>query len=88
MSLYRRRSGISENRMGDDLFLVDPASGEIHHLDATAIALWTLLADPRDEAEIVATFAAAFPGQPVETLRADLRRALDAMLDGGLVETA
>ncbi|MEC9346023.1 MAG: HPr-rel-A system PqqD family peptide chaperone [Pseudomonadota bacterium] len=88
MSAYRRRPGISENRMGNDLFLVDPASGEIHHLDATAIALWTLLAEPRDEAEIVATFAAAFPDQPVETLQSDLRLALHAMRDGGLIEIA
>lgn len=86
MTRYRRRPDISENRMGDDLFLVDPVSGEIHHLDMTATALWTLLAEPADMDGIIAIFGAAFPDQSAARLRADLEPALSAMIDGGLVE--
>lgn len=85
MTTYRRRDEVSESRIDDDLFLVDPATAEIFHLDRMAAALWTLLAEPTERATIDATFAAAFPEIAQDVLAGDIDAALADLLDGSLV---
>jgi len=73
---FRRRPDIGETEVDADLFLVDPRSEEIYHLDAHAAGLWRLLAEPRDRAEIEQVFAAAFPEADADRVRRDLDQAL------------
>ena len=84
---YSRRNGVTQTPVGDDLFLVDLATGEIFHLDRSAGGLWTLLEQPSDFAGILATFGAAFPEAPRDQLELDLRSALATLMSMGLVIT-
>ena len=84
---YVRRSGVSETAIGDELFLVDIASGELFHLDRSARGLWTMLAEPSAFDAILATFREAFPEQPADRLERDLRQALAQLMARGLVVT-
>jgi hypothetical protein len=84
---YARRSGISETVVGEDLFLADPASGELYHLDASARGLWTVLAEPVSFETIRATFREAFPDADPERMERDLRQALATLMARGLAIT-
>ena len=84
---YRRRSGVTETPVTDELFLVDTASGELFHLDRGARGLWTLLAEPAEFSGILATFREAFPETPAGQLERDLRQALATLMGRGLVVT-
>jgi PqqD family protein of HPr-rel-A system len=84
---YARRKGVSETAIGEELFLVDPASGELFHLDRGARGLWTLLAEPSRLESILATFRDAFPDEAGDRLERDLRQALAQLMARGLVVT-
>jgi hypothetical protein len=84
---YSRRSGVSETPVGDDLFLVDGAKGELFHLDRSARGLWTLLDQPMEFAAILETFGEAFPDTPRDRLERDLRNALATLMSRSLVIT-
>jgi hypothetical protein len=84
---YARRGGVSETAIGDELFLVDVASGELFHLDRGARGLWTMLAEPSPFEAILATFREAFPDEPGDRLERDLRQALAQLMARGLVLT-
>jgi sensor domain CHASE-containing protein len=83
---YRRCAGVSETRVDDDLFLVEPASDEVFYLDTNGAALWRLLAEPKSMSEIERVFASAFPDVPAERLRHDLHSILAEMTRRRLVE--
>lgn len=85
MSTWQRAEGVSENPMDDDLFLVAPVSGEIVHLDRMGAAIWHLLAEPQEMAEMQAVFATAFPDADADTLHGDLEQALETLKAAGLV---
>jgi hypothetical protein len=84
---YARRSGVSETAIGDELFLVDVASGELFHLDRSARGLWTMLAEPSAFDAILATFREAFPDEAGDRVERDLRRAIAQLMARGLVVT-
>jgi Coenzyme PQQ synthesis protein D (PqqD) len=84
---YSRRSGVSETPVGDDLFLVDTAKGELFHLDRSARGLWALLDQPMEFAAILKTFSEAFPETPCDQLERDLRNALATLMSRALVIT-
>jgi hypothetical protein len=84
---YSRRSGVSETPVGDDLFLVDTAKGELFHLDRGARGLWALLDQPMEFAAILKTFSEAFPETPRDQLEHDLRNALATLMSRALVIT-
>jgi hypothetical protein len=61
---YKRRTGVSETAIDDELFLADSSSGELFHLDRTATGLWTLLAEPSAFETILGTFSRGLSGHP------------------------
>lgn len=86
MSRYRRRAGINETPVEDELFLIAGDGGDIFHLDRLAMSIWRALAEPASEAELLALFGQAFPGTPADTIEQDLAGALATLLRGELVE--
>lgn len=82
---YRRNPAVSETRVDDDLFLVEPESQEVFYLDPVASGLWRALAEPRTEEDIVALFAAAFPDTARADIARDIAMALAEMERRGLV---
>ncbi len=86
MTLFRRAAGVSENPMGDDLFLVAPRNGEIVHLDQLASAVWRMLDEPCSAAGMEAVFREAFPDVAAGRLSVDLRAALQTLIAAELVQ--
>ena len=84
---YARRGGVSETAIGDELFLVDLASGALFHLDRSARGLWTMLAEPSAFEAILATFREAFPQEPADRLERDFRAAIAQLMGRGLLVT-
>jgi hypothetical protein len=82
---YRRRADVSETAVEEDLFLHDPLSRELYHLDRTARALWTALAEPHDLAGLTTLFAMAFPDAASERIGVDLETTLAELVGRGLV---
>ena len=82
---YRRNDAASETEIDGEIFLVEPDSEEIYHLDSTGSALWRLLAEPQEFEEILAVFSDAFPEVAADQLEHDLRRALTALTGRELV---
>ena len=85
---YARRAGIEETPLAEEVFLVDPATQGLFHLDRMARALWTLLAEPAAFEDILATFGEGFPEIAPAELERDLRQALAGLMARGLVVTA
>lgn len=66
-----------------EVFLVKAGVEDIHHLDALASGLWRFLEDPRQLLELESVFEAAFPDVPTDTIRRDLSRTLDSLIEAG-----
>ncbi|WP_417519931.1 PqqD family protein [Minwuia sp.] len=82
----QRAAGVTVSEMDGDLFLVRPESGEIWHLDAMGAAIWNAVEPPVARDELVSLFAAAFPDRAPGEIAGDVGRAVDALLDGALLE--
>ena len=86
---YLRNPGVNVTEIDQEIFLVDPDDGEVFYLDEISSALWRFIEEPRDAAEIAATFGAAFPDIPAEKIAADIDSALRELTERGLaVKTA
>jgi hypothetical protein len=73
---WQRNPAISETTIDDEIFLVEPDSQEVFYLDRISSGLWRILAEPREEAEVVSLFAAAFPDTPRPTIARDIAAAI------------
>lgn len=82
---YARNPEVRATDVDGEFFLVEPASGEIFYLDSVASGLWRLLAEPQEEAVLLATYREAFPEQPPAQLDADVGAALKVLVEGRLV---
>ena len=85
--LFRRRPGINETPVENELFLIAGDSGDIFHLDQMAMAIWRALEAPAGKADLQALFTDAFPETPTATIERDLAAALATLLQGELIET-
>lgn len=83
---YRRRPDVNQTPVEDELFLIAEDSGDIFHLDRAAMSIWSALAEPASEAELLALFTQAFPETPADIIEQDLKAALTMLLDGELIE--
>lgn len=86
--LYRRRSDVDLREVGEEAFLIDASSGRIHHLNATAAALWRMLMEPRRLADMVEAFGEAFPEISRRTLKKRLRALLSELQENDLLIAA
>lgn len=71
-----RNPAVNNTEVDGEVFLVEPESEDVIHLDKLASALWRYLAAPRQRDEIMEVFAAAFPKVRRSRLRRDLARAI------------
>lgn len=83
----RKRKGIKETLIGDELFLTDEKGEELVVLNASALFAWSLCADHTEE-EMVEVLAELYPEVEKEVLVTDLRAALQRFSDSGLLEDA
>ena len=64
-TVYIRNPAVSATEIDAETFLVEPDEGEVFYLDEVSSALWRFLSEARQQAEIIETFAAAFPGTEI-----------------------
>lgn len=76
---WQRNPATSETTVEDETFLVEPESQEVFYLDRVSSGLWRVLAEPYDEAGLVALFVTAFPDTPRPTIARDIAAALAEM---------
>ena len=84
-TLYVRNPAVTETTLDDDVFLVEPETGEVFYLNAVTSGLWTLFAAPTSVSDAVAAYRAAFPDEPAEKIVADVRGATADMLARDLI---
>lgn len=85
--IYERDPLTTVTEVDDEMFLVKPGVEDIHHLDLVASGIWRFLGVHRGLEEMHAVLAEAFPDIPSQTLREDLDRALNDMIEAGFVRT-
>lgn len=76
---YVQRPGIIQDRIDDDLFLVDTTENRIHALNAMAAAIWQLLAEPTSSDDLCAVFREEFPQVSPNRLKRDIDETLTWM---------
>ena len=70
---------MTQTTLDDDVFLVEPASGEVFYLNAVTSGLWNLFAEPSTRADALDTYRAAFPDAPDDDVSKDVSAAIDDM---------
>jgi cytosine/adenosine deaminase-related metal-dependent hydrolase len=85
--MYERDPLTTVTEVDGEMFLVKPGVEDIHHLDQIASGIWRFLGVTRGLDEMQTVLEDAFPEVPAQTLRDDLKRALDGMIDAGFVQT-
>lgn len=85
---FVRLQNVEERLVGDELFLVVPDDGQIHHLNSVGAGIWRLLGEPKSSAEIEQLLAAAYPDVAADRIRGDIADLIEELLDLGLVTPA
>lgn len=83
--IYIRNPAVTETTLDDDVFLVEPGSGEVFYLNAVTGGLWTLFAQAATEADAQATYRAAFPENPDDEVSRDVAGAIAEMRSRDLI---
>lgn len=71
-----RRSGLTENLTGQDLFIYDGDGQELTVLNRTALMIWSLCDGDHDRDQMLEVMSGIFPEAPADTLATDLDRCL------------
>ncbi len=85
MVQYRQKPGVHMRQMDDQVFLADPQTDIMFHLNAIGSAVWRLLEQPMDSGEIAGLLVEAFPGTAANRIRQDVSILLEQLSDNGLV---
>lgn len=79
---FIRNPAVTETALDDDVFLVEPGSGEVFYLNAVTGGLWTLFAEPSTMAEAMTTYQAAFPDVASDEVARDVAAAIEELRPG------
>ena len=85
---YGRNPGVTETAVDLEVFLVDPETQEVFYLDVAGTTLWRLIEEPQSFGDVLAVYGAAFPDVDPAKIEADLKAALDKLLEQGLAVVA
>jgi hypothetical protein len=86
--VWSRRPDAMLQTTGDGGFLWMPGQRTVWRMNALGLAVWTLLEIPGSAQDIAAVLADHFNDQDESTLTADVNALLQALADGGLIETS
>lgn len=82
---FIRNPAVTETTLDDDVFLVEPGSGEVFYLNPVTGGLWTLFAEAATAAEAFTTYQAAFPERPQDEVERDVSVAIGEMQQRELI---
>ena len=83
-SRFEAKSGLSLERLGDELLVLDKESEQIHRLNQTAAMIWEGLAAGRHPEEITAEFMQKFD-TALHIAQQDIDRVTQQLLSLGLI---
>ena len=85
-ALLRRSQGTRRFERAGEVFVTSAEGGSILHLNALASCLWTLLDEPLTYRDVLSAFETAFPATASNVLDSDLKRAIKAFAEQGLLQ--
>lgn len=85
---YIRADGLTETKVGDEHFLADRDGLSIFRLNAGSVAIWNLLDQPTDLAEVIEILAAAFPDVAQTRIATDSETLMRQLAEARLIVPA
>ena len=82
---YTRNPEARETELDGEIFLVEPKTEEVFYLDEMGAGLWRLMTAPLSMEDAISVYQAAFPDIDAVRVQNDLRIALQALVDRGLI---
>ena len=82
---YSRNPEVNETELDGEIFLIEPKTQEVFYLDEMGAGLWRLLTAPQSMEDAISVYQTAFPEIDQVRVQNDLRIALQALLDRGLI---
>ncbi|MCP5088272.1 MAG: PqqD family peptide modification chaperone [Rhodobacteraceae bacterium] len=83
---YRQADCVAEIAFQQESILASTRGARIHHVNATAKAIWSMLETPATTADLVRLFRDAFPDEPAAKLTKDLEQSIAEFARQGLLE--
>ncbi len=84
--LPARRTGLNEQRIGDEVYIFAAGGERLAVLNAVAMLVWSLCDGMHDRADMVSVLRDIFPETPVPVLETDLHACLDTFQQEGLLQ--
>lgn len=86
MSLFSPavQSAILSSRVGEEIFLYDPAEERYFHLNSTAAAVWERLTEPKTASDLASDLV-EFYEVDIETCSSSVTSVLNYLLDSNLI---
>ncbi len=85
-SIWLPAEGVSTYSLGEELFLIHPATGDIHRLNASGKIAWQLLQHEALSGHALSDVIAVYFSAPLDTVTADMGVLLTALSQAGLVD--
>ncbi|MCK0170975.1 PqqD family protein [Aliiroseovarius sp. S1123] len=85
---YVQAAGVAESVVGDEAFLADGSGLGIFRLNPVSAAIWALLEEPTDLAEVVEILSEAFPDVPVDQITTDSENLMRSLARARLITPA
>ena len=85
MSNPNKRSDLTENLSGGELFIYDDEGSELTVLNTTALFIWSLCDGDHSPKEITEVLADIYPDAPADQLRNDIEGTLQRLRDKQLL---
>ncbi len=82
-SIFCHRPGLDTRLVDEEAFVITRTT--IKHLNATAVFVWLLLAEPSTRLDLLAALKKTYPDVPWQRLSADLGRLLNELLESNLI---
>ena len=82
---YTRNPRITERKVEDEIFLVNPESDELYHLNATGAVLWRLFAEPTSAEDALTILCEAFPDVSRDRIEADVSELIGDLVEHDLL---
>jgi len=82
---YQQAHGVTATMAGADCFLADGSGRGIFRLNPVSSAIWSLLEEPTDLAEVTEILCAAYPDVPADRISADCARLMRDLAQAQLI---
>lgn len=82
---YQQKPDVHVRQMEGQVFLADPDTDVLFHLDPIGSAVWRLLEQPTPMNDIIALLSDAFPDAEESRIETDVSALFNQLIDNGLI---